>query len=384
MVADNGSDLKSLDAELAKDSMRGLWAREEAIRREPTPFGKPMLWKWAKIRAGLEAAGQLITTNYKGARRAISLVHPNMADSTSHTLNMAVQLVKAGEAVYSHRHTNAAMRFVIQGGEGVYTITNGEKCVMERGDLVIQPSWGWHNHINETDQDAIWIDCLDSGLMRMLRTMFQEPHPAEDVRLYNSPVDTAVRNPGLLAPPGQALKSLVYKWRETRKALAATLSESENAFDGKCLEYRNPVTGGSTFPTFSCWIQMLDGDKQTKEHRHTSNQLYYVVEGSGVSEVAERNLNGKRVTSSSYRTGVGTGIGIHRRTFPPCSSRRPIDHSRKRSASIEKRRGTTEPDLDLFQPLSAAVMLSKAKHLTERKILRLRLRRAEQFSFRFC
>ena len=384
MVADNVSDLKSLDAELAKDSMRGLWAREEAIRREPTPFGKPMLWKWAKIRAGLEAAGQLITTNYKGARRAISLVHPNMADSTSHTLNMAVQLVKAGEAVYSHRHTNAAMRFVIQGGEGVYTITNGEKCVMERGDLVIQPSWGWHNHINETDQDAIWIDCLDSGLMRMLRTMFQEPHPAEDVRLYNSPVDTAVRNPGLLAPPGQALKSLVYKWRETRKALAATLSESENAFDGKCLEYRNPVTGGSTFPTFSCWIQMLDGDKQTKEHRHTSNQLYYVVEGSGVSEVAERNLNGKRVTSSSCRTGVGTGIGIHRRTFPPCSSRRPIDHSRKRSASIEKRRGTTEPDFDLFQPLSAAVMLSKAKHLTERKILRLRLRRAEQFSFRFC
>jgi len=130
------------------------------------------------------------------------------------------------------------------------------------------------------------------------------------------------------------------------------------------------MTGGSTFPTFSCWIQMLDGDKQTKEHRHTSNQLYYVVEGSGVSEVAERNLNGKRVTSSSYRTGVGTGIGIHRRTFPPCSSRRPIDHSRKRSASIEKRRGTTEPDLDLFQPLSAAVMLSKAKHLTQREILR--------------
>jgi len=290
MVADNISHLKSLDAELAKDSMRGLWAREEAIRREPTPFGKPMLWKWAKIRAGLEAAGQLITTNYKGARRAISLVHPNMADSTSHTLNMAVQLVKAGEAVYSHRHTNAAIRFVIQGGAGVYTITNGEKCVMERGDLVIQPSWGWHNHINETDQDAIWIDCLDSGLMRILRTMFQEPHPAEDVRLYNSPVDTAVRHPGLLAPPGQALKSLVYKWRETRKALAATLSESENAFDGKCLEYRNPITGGSTFPTFSCWIQMLDGDQQTKEHRHTSNQLYYVVEGTGVSEVAGEKL----------------------------------------------------------------------------------------------
>jgi len=66
--------------------------------------------------------------------------------------------------------------------------------------------------------------------------------------------------------------------------------ENENVFDGKCLEYRNPVTGGSTFPTFSCWIQMLDGGKQTKEHRHTSNQLYYVVEGGGVSEVAGEKL----------------------------------------------------------------------------------------------
>jgi gentisate 1,2-dioxygenase len=61
--ADHIDDLKSLDPELAKESMRGLWAREEAIRREPAPFGKPMLWKWAKIRVGLEAAGQLITTN---------------------------------------------------------------------------------------------------------------------------------------------------------------------------------------------------------------------------------------------------------------------------------------------------------------------------------
>ena len=384
MVADNGSDLKSLDAELAKDSMRGLWAREEAIRREPTPFGKPMLWKWAKIRAGLEAAGQLITTNYKGARRAISLVHPNMADSTSHTLNMAVQLVKAGEAVYSHRHTNAAMRFVIQGGEGVYTITNGEKCVMERGDLVIQPSWGWHNHINETDQDAIWIDCLDSGLMRMLRTMFQEPHPAEDVRLYNSPVDTAVRNPGLLAPPAKrssrwfingARRERLWR-RHFRRAKTPSTASVWN------IAIRSPAVRRFRRSPVGSRCLMATNKRRSIGTRLTSSIMSSRAAASAKSR--ERNLNGKRATSSSCRTGVGTGIGIHRRTFPPCSSRRPIDHSRKRSACIEKRRGTTEPDLDLFQPLSAAVMLSKAKHLTERKILRLRLRRAEQFSFRFC
>ena len=290
MPTDQITDLKTLDAELAKESMRGLWVREETVRREPAPFGKPILWKWSKIRDGLVAAGRLVTTNYKGSRRAISLIHPDLSESSTFTLNMAVQLVKAGEAVYSHRHTNAAMRFVIEGGEGVYTITDGEKCVMEPGDLVIQPSWGWHNHINETDRDAIWIDCLDSGLMRMLRTMFQEPHPAEDVRLFNSPMDTAVRNPGLLAPPGKLPTKLVYKWSETRRALSQMLPENESPFDGKCLEYRNPVGGGATFPTFSCWIQMLDGKKETEPHRHTSNQLYYVVEGGGVTEVEGEKL----------------------------------------------------------------------------------------------
>jgi 1-hydroxy-2-naphthoate dioxygenase len=284
------SDLKVLDEELAKDSMKGLWVREERMNRKPEPFGKAHLWKWPKILEGLNAAGRLVTTNYKGARRAITLVHPSLDEGTSFTLGYAVQLVKAGESVYSHRHTNAAMRFVIDGGPGVFTITNGEKCVMERRDLVIQPSFGWHNHINETDRDAVWIDCLDSGLMRMLRTTFQEPHPAEDVRLYNSPVDTTLRNPGLLAPPGQPLKSLVYKWPATRRALCEMLPESESPFDGKCLEYRNPVTGGSTFPTFSCWIQALDPAKATHEHRHTSNQLYYVVEGSGISEVEGEKL----------------------------------------------------------------------------------------------
>jgi gentisate 1,2-dioxygenase len=285
VVSEKVSDLASLDAELAKDSLRGLWARPEARRREPAPFGKAAHWKWQKIRAGLEAAGEIIGTDYKGARRAISLIHPNLGDSTSHTLSMAVQLVKAGESVYSHRHSNAAIRFVIEGGSGVYTITDGEKCVMERGDLVVQPSWGWHNHINETDKDAIWIDCLDSGLMRILRTTFQEPHPGNDLRLYNSPVDTVARNPGLLAPPGKAAKSLVYKWQPTRRALAEMLPDDESPYDGKCLEYRNSGTGGPTFPTFSCWAQLLDLGKETKQHRHTSSHLYYVVEGEGSTTV---------------------------------------------------------------------------------------------------
>ncbi len=114
------TDLNDFNKELEKESMKGLWTAGVDLFREPKPFGAPKLWKGSKIREGLDAAARLIPTNYMGARRVLQLVHPTTAPCTSHTLGMAVQLVKAGEAVYSHRHTAAAMRFVLEGDKGVY------------------------------------------------------------------------------------------------------------------------------------------------------------------------------------------------------------------------------------------------------------------------
>ena len=156
---------------------------------------------------------------------------------------------------------------------------------MERGDLVVQPNWSWHNHVNESNRDSVWIDALDVGLMAMLRTMFQEPHPAEQVKLFNSATDNTVRNPANLAPPGSSPKRLIYKWRDTLPALKEMLAEDKSPYDGRCLEYRDPATGGPTFPTFSCWIQMLDPGERTLPHRHTANHLCHGFSGSGVIEV---------------------------------------------------------------------------------------------------
>ena len=231
-------------------------------------------------------------TNFKGSRRAITLVHPDTAGGTSNTLVMAVQLVKAGEAVYAHRHTAAAMRFILEGGKDTYTVTDGEKCIMERGDLVVQPNWSWHNHVNESDRDSVWIDALDVGLMAMLRTMFQEPHPAEQVKLFNSATDNTVRNPANLAPPGSSPK-------ETDLQVAGDASRPEGDARGgpgapTMAVAWNTATRpreGPTFPTFSCWIQMLDPGERTLPHRHTANHLCHGFSGSGVIEV-EGNGNG--------------------------------------------------------------------------------------------
>ena len=201
--------IESLNDWLGENELRGLWQGKAALYREPDPFGPARLWKWDTLRSGLEAATELIPTDFRDTRRAIHLTHPSLNGGATNTLAMAVQLVKAGESVFAHRHTLAAMRFVIEGSPDVCTITDGEKCIMERGDLLVQRNWGWHNHINDSPEHAIWIDCLDTGLMSMLRTEFFESHSEEKFQMQHSQTDSAIRTPGALAPPGQSATEAV-------------------------------------------------------------------------------------------------------------------------------------------------------------------------------
>ena len=60
----------------------------------------------------------------------------------------------------SHRHTPNAVRLIVE-GEGAYTTVEGQKCVMEHGDLILTPSGLWHEHGHDGDQPVIWLDVLE-------------------------------------------------------------------------------------------------------------------------------------------------------------------------------------------------------------------------------
>ena len=203
---------------------------------------------------------------------------------------------------------------------------------------MIQPIWGYHNHINETERDAIWIDCLDSGLMRMLRTMFQEPHPAEDVRLYNSPVDTAALLFRLVGHPVNLLKSLVYKWernapRGERGSVGGERKPRPTA-NVWFIGIRSPAVRRSRrFPAGSKCSTAATNKPRRSPH---VDQLYYVVEGSGVTEVNGETLDaGCWATSSSC---PNWSWHRHKNVSALCSRRALFHHrtgrSKKPSVSI--------------------------------------------------
>src|SRR5437763_14976506 len=90
----------------------------------------------------------------------------------------AYQCVMSGDTARTHRHSAAALRLVLAGKPGTYTVVNGARIDMLPGDVVLTPSWSWHGHANETDATSYWIDFLDIPFVQLTEAMFFEPYPA--------------------------------------------------------------------------------------------------------------------------------------------------------------------------------------------------------------
>jgi len=202
-----------------------------------------------------------------------------------------------GEVARAHRHTMAALRFIIE-SDGGYTNVNGEPIPMRPGDLVLTPNWAWHDHANDTQNPMIWLDGLDAPLVRMLESVFQEEFPDERQPLSVARgLSETKYAAGPLRPAwedGSADQSsalMHYAWTSTRQAVQQLAqAASGSPFDGVMMEYTNPTSGGPVMPTMGCFVQMLKPGERTHAHRHTSAAIYHVVEGHGCSLVDGHSL----------------------------------------------------------------------------------------------
>ena len=96
-------------------------------------------------------SGSIVAPGADVQRRTMRLTTPGLARGSTQTLHTAIQLLLPGETAPAHRHTPTAIRWILK-GTGAYTTVNGDKCWMEPGDLVLTPSWTWHDHANEGDR----------------------------------------------------------------------------------------------------------------------------------------------------------------------------------------------------------------------------------------
>jgi gentisate 1,2-dioxygenase len=294
---DHDAALEQLHADMAKGNALPTWVYvSKLVTREPVAGYRPYLWKWELFHRFLMRAGELVTPERGSERRSMEHLNPDLVSvsSTSHTIGTAFQLVQPGELAPAHRHTAAAIRFVVQGGGGeVFTTVQGEKLLMEENDLVLTPRWCWHDHANETSRAIIWLDALDYPLVNLLRTSFFEPYP-EERQPITKPVHYTAQRVGLARPATpypEAVPLVRYAWADTAPILESLRGSEGSPYDGLLLEYVNPFTSGPTLPTLGCSVQMLRPGEHTHSHRATTSTVYLVTRGQGYTVIGGQRFD---------------------------------------------------------------------------------------------
>ncbi len=286
-------EIEDLNEVLRGRWLSGLWNLDQAERlSDPKTRVEAHLWKWQEIYDSLlEAQEKISVARGSVERRVIRLVNPGMVESemTTHTMLLSFQLIQPGEVAPAHRHTMAAIRFILQ-GKGAYTNVDGQKMVMEDGDLILTPQWSWHEHAHDGSEPMVWIDGLDVPFIQSLQVISFQPY-AQGRLPVNEGIDPRVYY-GTTRPVGEsgpdAVPFLHYRWRDVYPSLQRLAGGTGSGYDGVALEYVNPATNGPTLPTLSCWIQMLRPGERTKSHRHNSTSIYHAFRGSGTTLINGR------------------------------------------------------------------------------------------------
>ncbi|MEC9268319.1 MAG: cupin domain-containing protein [Pseudomonadota bacterium] len=290
MLKNDSLDLLHEDMRAA--NMAPTWKYiSDFVTKEPRTSYRPWLWRWNDVIPLLMRAGDLITPERGAERRSMEHHNPDLPGSysASHTIATAFQLVRAGERAPAHRHMAGAIRFAAKSrGGAVYTRVEGEPLRMEENDLVLTPSWTWHEHENETEHDIVWLDALDFPLVNLMQASLFEPGEAGNCP--PRPGDFSERRLGLFRPSGwgdypDTHPVLRYPWADMRAALLAERDSEGSPYDGIILEYVNPTNSGPTLPTMTCHAQLLRAGEDTLAHRMTTSTVVYVISGVGTTVI---------------------------------------------------------------------------------------------------
>jgi gentisate 1,2-dioxygenase len=264
----------------------------------------PYHWKYGEIEPILYEAAELITME-DSERRSVVLVNPALAPvrATVSSLYIAYRLNDPREVMPPHGHTINAVRIGLTGKQN-FTGVEGEDITFGPGDLVLTPADAWHNHGNRGDDFAINVSVLDLPLCEFLNAAeFDHSYaeeidgkivtPGEQTARYVDDYSRKIYGRSGLLPrfvdhkrgTGKHSPMYVYRWEETRGLLEDLRDHDGSPWDGIMLEYRDPTTGRTPYPTMTFFGQMLRPGEKTLPQRQNASAVCIAFEGKGSTTI---------------------------------------------------------------------------------------------------
>ncbi len=279
---------------ISAQNLAPLWtSMANLITPEPRSPCVPASWRFAEVKAAMVEAGGLITAK-EAERRVLVLENPGLRGQSKITTDLyaGVQMVLPGEVAPAHRHTQTALRFVLE-GDGAHTVVNGERTDMHEGDFIITPPMAWHDHGNDSKAPMYWLDGLDIPVVQFLDASFAE-HMGEDAqKITRKPEDSAARYGANMLPVDHARRVRYspifnYPYARTREALERMKQQDEwETCHGLKMRYANPETGGHATATMGTFMQLLPAGFRTAAYRSTDATVFTPIEGRGRTHIGE-------------------------------------------------------------------------------------------------
>jgi gentisate 1,2-dioxygenase len=282
---------QQLYRDMAPLNLTPLWEVLHAlVPKQPDTPCVPALWKYDEVRPFLMRAGQAITAE-EAVRRVLILENPALRGQSAVTQSLyaGLQLILPGEVAPSHRHTQSALRFIVE-GSGAYTAVDGERTTMRPGDFIITPSWTWHDHGHEpSGEPVVWLDGLDIPMIRFFDAGFAQNGETSSQQVSRAEGTSFAQYGYNMAPlrhdapfGGKTSPIFSYPYERSREALERLERDAPlDPWDGVKLRYLNPLTGGSPMPTMATFMQKLPAGFAGQPWRQTDGTVYSVVEGEG-------------------------------------------------------------------------------------------------------
>jgi len=257
-----GAGMTGYYQELERARLAPLWESLAALApAEPAPRATPFKWTYDEVRSHLLEAGRLITAE-EAERRVVVLANPGLPGKmqATDTLYAGLQLILPGEVAPPHRHSQSALRFVME-GDGAYTAVDGQRARMAPGDFIITPAMTWHEH-GGGDEPVIWLDGLDVPLVGFLNAGFREetgPASLSPVQRDSSP-------------------AFAWPYARSREALERLKAGKIDPWRGHVLRYQNPA-GGWAMPTLGPTLTLLPKGFATRFRKSVDSAVATLMEG---------------------------------------------------------------------------------------------------------
>ena len=289
------SDRRDFYERIGANNMTPLWeVLASLVPAQPQPQIRAALWRYEDLRGQVMEAGRLITAA-EAERRVLILENPGLRGHSCITpsLYAGLQLILPGEVAPAHRHSQSALRLVLD-GEGAYTAVDGERTTMRRGDFIVTPAWTWHDHGNPGQEPVVWLDGLDIPIVRFLDAGFAEKSDTTSQKTARPEGDALARYGTNMLPldyapsPTDPTRVFVYPYDRARAALRRVSRGEPDAHQAFKLRYVNPATGASPMPTIATFAQLLPRGFETKPYRCTDSTVHVCLEGEGQVQVGDQ------------------------------------------------------------------------------------------------